>query len=47
MLIRNFVILGLVAIGFVIAARDPASIAVGCWVVAVVYALLTSHRRIL
>lgn len=45
---RTVTILLLTAIGFAIAyatTRDPFVIAVGCWVLAIVYGLLTSTRR--
>ena len=48
MLLRNAVILGLVAVGFVIFAKsEPFRWAVGFWVMAAVYAFLTSPKRFL
>jgi hypothetical protein len=47
MLIRNSVILGLVLLGVLLLwhwSRDEATIAWGCFLIALIYALLTGRR---
>lgn len=49
-MIRTAAILFGVATGFIIlfaSERDPIIAAIGCWTLAVVYALVTSPRRFL
>lgn len=49
-MIRTAAILCLVGAGFLIlnlAYHDPRTAAIGCWTLAVVYALVTSPRRFL
>lgn len=45
---RNMVILGLTLLGFLVlywTEKDPMILAVGCWTLAGVYAIVTSTRR--
>ena len=44
---RTAVILALIALGFLLHPDTWKVAPMGCWVLALVYALLTSHRRIL